>query len=108
MYVNIDQIKVGLKKYIENELAPKIEDSKLKFLMFFGVPILVNDALKEVKKITENESAKEIYLDDNGNINIDELKNNGIYAISKCGKVLFKDIWFDESDINKLYNYIRG
>lgn len=109
MFVNRDQIKVGIKQYIENELAPKITDSKIKFLMWLGMPILVNDAMKEVNKLTDNESAKEIYLDVNGNINIDELRTNGIYAMNKCGgKVLYKDIWFDETDINKLYNYIKG
>jgi hypothetical protein len=109
MFVNKDQIKVGLKQYIENELAPKTTDSKLKFLLIFGMPILINDAMKEINKLTESESAKEIFLDANGNINIDELRANGIYAMGKCGgKVLFKDIWFDETDINKLYNYIRG
>lgn len=109
MFVNIDQIKVGIKNYIEIELSPKVTDSKLKFMMFFGMPILVNDVMKAVKKLIDNESARELYLDENGNINIDELRTNGIYALNKCGgKVLYKDIWFDESDINKLYNHIRG
>jgi hypothetical protein len=47
-------------------------------------------------------------FDENHNVNIDEVHTMAKAAIQKSGPFNLMGVIFNESDIDKLYNYIRG
>lgn len=104
--VTVEQIQMGVSRYITEEITKKAVGFD-KFSVSFIEAILVRKIPKLINKVRNNELAED-FFDENGNINLDELYNNAKSAISKSGQFSFKDIIFNETDIDKLYTYIRN
>jgi hypothetical protein len=104
MVVNIQQIQNGIIGYVENEIASKAVGVK-KFGIYFMLPI--------IKKTVYNYIAKAYDImpdlfDENKNIKIDDVYNYAKSAIQKSGQFEFAGIIFNETDVDKLYSYIKG
>lgn len=105
MMVNIQQIQIGVTKYIENELASKATGFT-KFALYFMLPTISSKVVNLINQYKNNDLVKE-FFDENGNVNLDELYNNAKSAIAKSGQFMFYGIIFNETDIDKLYESIR-
>ena len=106
MIVNTQQIQVGITNYIENELAKKAPGFT-KFAIYFMLPSIISKTNNMLANFKENEFTKE-FFDEKGNIKIDEVYNSAKQAIVKSGQIVVYGIIFNESDIDKLYNYIAS
>lgn len=98
--VNIEQIQMGLNRYVEEEIAKKATGFN-KFAVYFALPSIN-------KKIPQLINNFKDFFDENGNINLDEIYNNAKSAISKSGQFSLYGIIFNETDIDKLYSYIKN
>jgi hypothetical protein len=108
MIVNTDQIRIGAKKYIEQELAQKATGAT-KFIIYFVMPSLDKKVMDYVYKMQSNEMFSEMF-DDNKCMYLDKVYNRAIFAVEKSGnKILLEKygIALDRNDIEKLYSYIR-
>jgi hypothetical protein len=104
MLVNLEQIQKGVMNYIEQEITPKATGFK-KFGIYFMLPTIqktVSDYVVKMKTFIP-----ELY-DENGNVKLDEFYSHAKGAIQRSGQFEFLGIIFNESDIDKLYSYIRN
>lgn len=106
MFVNTQQIQLGATKYIEHELGQKAVGFN-KFAVYFALPIVNDKIVKYVESYSENQLTKD-FFDENKNVDIDRVYNMAKNAIQKSGKFMLYGIMFEESDIDKLYGYIKG
>lgn len=104
MVVNLEQIQMGITRYVENEIAPKAVGFK-KFGVFFLLPTLQKTATNYVLKIKE--FMPELF-DENNNIKLDEFYAQAKNAIQKSGQFELMGIIFNETDVDKLYSHIRN
>lgn len=106
MLVNIQQIQRGVINYVENEIAKKAT-GLTKFGVYFIMPKLANNTAGLITSLKNNIMFKDIF-DDNGNIELDSVYNSSKEAIKKSGQFEMYGIIFNETDIDKLYNYIKN
>lgn len=108
MVVNTDQIRIGVKKYIENELAHKAT-GVTKFMIYFIMPSMDKKVLDYIVKMQENEMFEDMF-DDNKNVHLDKVYDRALFAVEKLGNKLLLEkygISMDRADVEKLYSYIR-
>lgn len=106
MFVNTEQIKIGVNNFIENELGKKATGFN-KFAVYFMMPIIDKKIESYVNSFSQNELIKDMF-DENGNVDLDRVYNMGKDAIRKSGQFQLYGIIFTETDIDKLYSSIRG
>lgn len=104
MVVNVEQIQMGITRFVELEIANKATGFN-KFAVYFILPKISTKVTDLINNYKENIMFKDLF-DDNGNVNISEIYNMAKSAISKSGQFTFYNIIFNESDIDKLYKYI--
>ena len=108
MLVNTDQIRIGVKKFIEHELAHKATGIT-KFMIYFVMPSLDKSVQEYVVKMQENEMFCEMF-DENKNMYLDKVYDRAVFAVEKVGNKVFLEkygISLDRNDIEKMYSYIR-
>jgi hypothetical protein len=106
--VSTQKIQKGIVSYIENEIAAKA-DGLRKFAIYFFIPSIdktvanylskLKDFMPDVFDATTSDSQPQIKLN--------VLYENAKAAIRKSGRFEYMNIIFDESDVDKLYNYIK-
>lgn len=106
MFVNIEQIQMGTMNFIENEIAKK-SNGATKFFVYFSMPIISKKINNYVNSFSTNELTKEMF-DENQKIDLDVVYNMAKEAIRKSGQFVLYGIIFNETDIDKLYTYIKG
>jgi hypothetical protein len=106
MFVNTQQVQVGVTNFTEQEIAKKAVGLN-KFIVYFAMPIINKKVMQYIETYSNDPLTKEMF-DDNKNIDIDTLYNMAKTAVQKSGKFMFYGIMFDETDIDKLYAYIKG
>ena len=106
MYINKEQIQIGVTNYVENEIGKKAVGFN-KFATYFAMPIINKKVVNYIDSFAKNPLTKDLF-DENENLNIDEVYNMAKNAVQKSGQFLYMGILFNESDIDKLYTYVRG
>ena len=104
MIVTVQQIQLGIAKYVENEIAKKATGFK-KFAIYFILPQLTN---KVTQIVNSDNIMDKTFLDDNNNIKLDELYAMAKEAIRKSGQFELYGIIFNETDVDSLYSYIKN
>lgn len=104
--VNLQQVEVGIINYIEKEIAQKAVGMQ-KFAIYFLMP-QIPKKIEELFNKNKDNAMLNIYLDENGNIDLDAVYNNAKQAIRKSGQITMWGIIFNESDIDKIYTYIKN
>ena len=104
MVVNLEQVKIGAKNFIDQEICAKAV-GKTKFVICFLSPIIVGKIPKYLNSLKE--FAPEIF-DENGNVELDKFYNMGKEAIKKSGQFEFAGIIFNETDVDRLYSFIKN
>ena len=105
MVVTIQQVERGVCNYIEEEIAKK-STGALKFGVYFMLPTIQKKMRTLIQQFQTNELTKD-FFGDNGNLNLDMVYNNAKSAIQKSGQIEMYGVILNESDVDKLYNYIR-
>lgn len=106
MFVNTEQIQVGVINFIEQEIA-KNATGVNKFMVYFAMPIVSKKISDYVNSFSQNKFTKDMF-DENNNVEIDIVYNMAKDAIKKSGQFVLYGIIFNESDIDKLYTYIKN
>jgi hypothetical protein len=106
MYINTQQIQLGADKFIENEIAKKAVGVN-KFAVYFAMPIINKKITQYIENFSSNPLTKEMF-DENKNVDIDTVYNMAKNAIQKSGQFVYYGIVFNETDVDKLYNYMKG
>lgn len=104
MIVNLEQIQMGVLGFVEKEIASKATGFK-KFGIYFMVPTIkksVADYLAKIKSFMPD------LFDENSDVDLDKFYNLAKDAIKKSGQFEFMGIIFNETDIDKLYSYIKS
>jgi hypothetical protein len=105
MFVNTEQIQLGVTNFIEEEIAKKAVGAN-KFFIYFAIPIINKKIVQYIETFSSNELTKDMFNEDK-NIDLDVIYNMAKTAISKSGQFVLYGIVFNMSDIDKLYTYIR-
>lgn len=106
MFVNTEQIQIGVTNFIENEIGKKAVGFN-KFATYFALPIINKKITQYLNTFSTNELTKEMF-DENKNLDLDAVYNMAKSAVQKSGQFVFFGIMFNETDIDKLYTYIKG
>ena len=104
MIVNLEQIQMGVLGFVEKEIASKATGFK-KFGIYFIMPTIkksVADYLVKLKSFMPD------LFDENSDVDLDKFYNLAKDAIKKSGQFEFMGIIFNETDIDKLYSYIKS
>lgn len=105
MFVNTEQLQMGVTQFIENELAAKAVGMN-KFLLYFSLPLVHKQIAHYVSSFSANPLTAEMF-DKNHNVDLDLLYSMAKNAVQKSGQFVAYNIVFSESDIDKLYTYIQ-
>ena len=105
MYVNTQQIQIGVTNFIENEIAKKAVGAN-KFMVYFAMPIINKKIIQYIDTYSKNTLTKDMF-DENNNVDIDTVYNMAKSAVRKSGQFMMYGIVFNENDIDKLYSYIK-
>jgi hypothetical protein len=104
MFVNTEQIQIGVTNFIEQEIASKAVGFQ-KFATYFVLPKINNVVAHYMLELKDNPIVKDMF-NENGDVNIDELYNMAKQAVRKSGQFAVYGVLLDESDIDKIYTYI--
>jgi hypothetical protein len=106
MFVNTQQIQLGVTNFIENEIAKKAVGFN-KFAVYFAMPVINKKLTSYIDAFSSNPLTKDLF-DENNNVDLDAIYNMAKNAVQKSGQFVYYGIMFNENDIDKLYTYIRG
>ena len=104
MMVNLEQVQTGIVNFVDREIGSKATGLK-KFGVYFLMPSIkktVADYLLKLKGFMPE------LFDENNNVDIDKFYSISKDAIRKSGQFEFMGIIFNETDIDKLYSYIKS
>lgn len=104
MFVNTEQVQLGVLNFVENEIAKKAVGVN-KFITYFSMPIISKRITEYINNFSQNQLTKDMF-DENHNVDIDVVYNMAKNAIKKSGQFTLYGIIFNENDIDKLYTYI--
>ena len=108
MKINLEQAQLGLLSFVDNEIGKKAVGWQ-KFATYFGMFAFKNKINKMLLSFKDNPLIKEIGIfDEDNNIDIDMLYNYSKEAIKHSGQFTLMGIIFNESDIDKLYEYLKN
>jgi hypothetical protein len=107
MVVNTDQIRIGVNKFVENELAHKAT-GLTKFMIYFALPSIDGTVVNYLNKARENFLFEDMF-NENGDVLLDKVYDRAAFAIDKSGKVILDKVGvaLDRSDVEKIYSYVR-
>ena len=105
MKATIQQIERGIQRYVEMEIAQKAVGAQ-KFMTYFLMPQIPKKIEELFSKHKDGIVLKE-FLDENGNVDVDRLYNDSKNAIQRSGQIEMFGIIFNETDIDKIYDYIK-
>jgi hypothetical protein len=109
MIVNKDQVKLGVKKYVENELAQKATGIT-KFAIYFMMPSIDQTIVSYINTLQSNTMFEDLF-DANKNIELDKVYERALFAMDKSGNKLILEKYglsLDKSDVQKIYDYIKA
>lgn len=100
----LEQIQNGIAYFIDQELASKATGLK-KFMLYFLTPTIKRTVADYVHKY---KAYVPELVDAEDRVNLDLLYNYSKTAIQHSGQFEFMSIIFNETDIDKLYSYIKN
>jgi hypothetical protein len=104
MYVNTEQVQNGVANFIEQELASKAVGFQ-KFAIYFALPRVNKVVANYMHQLKGNPIMSDMF-NENGDVDIDELYNTAKQAVRKSGQFTVYGVILNESDIDRMYNYI--
>ena len=111
--VSMDQAKIGLVRYIENDLMPHLDGIK-KIGLGLYTGLAADNAVKMAMQYKDHPAIAMLnVIDEQGMVDIDKLYNSIIPMFNDGHKEtihvpLIGEFRIDKNDIETLYRYIRG
>jgi hypothetical protein len=104
MFVSVEKVQIGVTNFIEQEIASKAVGFQ-KFATYFVLPKVNKTIEYYMQSLKDNPIMKDSF-NENGALNVDELYNLAKQAVRKSGQFSIYGVLLDETDIDKLYEYI--
>lgn len=110
--MNIDRVLNGVVKYMDREILSSMNDWQEFLARLAMARLLGNKNLESM--LLDNPYVKTFaIIDENGNVDVDGLHRDFKALIQGKGKIeialpLFGTYTFNETDVDKLFNCIRG
>lgn len=110
--MNVDRVLNGIVKYMDREILSSMNDWQ-EFLARLGMARLLGNKNLE-SMLLDNPYVKTFaIIDENGNVDVDGLHKDFKTLIQSKGKIeialpMFGTYTFNESDVDKLFDCIRG
>jgi hypothetical protein len=104
MFVNTQQVQIGVTNFIEQEIASKAVGFQ-KFATYFVLPKVNKTIEHYMYQLKSNPIIGDMF-NENGDVNVDELYNMAKQAVKKSGQFAVYGVLLNGSDIDKLYAYI--
>ena len=105
MFASVNQIQIGIVNFIEQEVATKAVGFQ-KFAIYFVLPKVKDIVANYVNNLRTSDFLKDLF-NESGNVDLDTLYNMCKSAIQKSGSFEIFGIILNETDIDKIYSYIR-
>lgn len=110
--MNIDRVLNGVVKYMDREILSSMNDWQ-EFLARLAMARLLGNKNLETMLLDNPYVKTFAVIDENGNVDVDGLHRDFKTLIQSKGKIeialpLFGTYTFNESDVDKLFNCIRG
>jgi len=102
--VNIEQVEKGIHSYAERELASKVNGLS-RFAVYMVLPSVNRIVYDNYEKLRHNGIIADM-LDDEGNIDIDMLRERAITAMEHVHSIEMYGFRFSKDDIDMLYDHI--
>lgn len=112
--VSINQIEKGVASFLDAELMPNLPQNGIQKVMAgTAMSLMIKRTGNMVKEFSNNSFIKMLgIMDQEGNVDIDTLKNELKNNISDSGVVvdipMIGTMTFRKSDVDNLYNHIIG
>lgn len=110
--MNIDRVLNGVVKYMDREILSSMNDWQ-EFLARLAMARLLGNKNLETMLLDNPYVKTFAIIDENGNVDVDGLHRDFKTLIQSKGKIeialpLFGTYTFNESDVDTLFNCIRG
>ena len=110
--MNVDRVLNGIVKYMDREILSSMNDWQ-EFLARLGIARLLGNKNLETMLLDNPYVKTFAIIDENGNVDVDGLHRDFKTLIQSKGKIeialpLFGTYTFNESDVDKLFDCIRG
>lgn len=106
MTVSVQQIQMGISRYIKEELARK-KTGVAKFTINFMDDLLAPTLANKIISLQQVPIISDALFDENGNVHLSALADAARSALEKSGgKLQALGFVFDSSDIDTLIKYI--
>lgn len=104
MVASIEQVQRGVRTYVEREIASQATGFRKFAVCFFATQIdkYTSDYLTKMRSLMPE------MFDSFGGVHLEAFYNNAKNAIRQSGQFELMGVIFNESDVDKLYNYING
>jgi hypothetical protein len=106
MYVTIEQVKIGAMNFMDREIASKAVGAQ-KFFTYMAMPIIGKKIENYAVSFSQSPATAD-FFNENGSVNIDEIYNMAKTAVQKSGQFSVYGVILGETDIDKIYNYIKS
>lgn len=104
MVVEMQHIQRGLGEYIEAEIAAKSEGVQ-KFAVYFMTPQIIKSLTQKFEELRQNPMFADFFVPEG--VELDKVREQASAAMQKAGHVEMFGLSLGQSDVDKLYNYIR-
>ena len=104
MFVNTQQVQIGVQNYIREEIAKQATG-----MARYGYDFIASRSPKIIEHYINkfrNNILMEEFFDENGNLDIDKLYNEAVEISRRTGKVAVCGIWVSEDTLKTIYTYI--
>lgn len=108
MTASIQQVEIGINRYVNEELARK-KTGTSKFTIHFVAGLVAPHLTKTLISLQQVPLIGESLFDENGNVNLTALSDAARGALEKSNNRLTAfGFVFDQTDIDKLIDYITN
>ena len=104
MYVNTEQVQIGVTNFIDQEIGSKAVGFQ-KFAIYFVLPKVNKVVANYMHQLKDNPIMSDMF-NENGDVNLDDLYNTAKQAVRKSGQFAVYGVILNETDIDRIYSYI--
>ena len=105
--MKIADLEIAIGKYIKSEVAPNIPNTLERFMVYTGSVLALGKGEKLIQKHLPTLKSMDI-INDQGDVDVDLLYQAAKEGIRATGTVQIKSLIFNEADLDKLYQFIKG
>ena len=105
--MKIADLEIAISKYIKSEVAPNIPNTLERFMVYTGSVLVLGKGEKLIQKHLPTLKSMDI-INDQGDVDVDLLYQAAKEGIRATGTVQIKSLIFNEADLDKLYQFIKG